>query len=221
MSEIWKKATETWNKETQNKSNHWSGSFVDYLDIVKQNPRVAQNSFQRMYQMILSKGTEEYTHFKQEMIRYKFFNDEDNGGKDAVFGLDQSLMTLVNTLKAASLGYGAEKRVILLHGPVGSAKSTICRMLKKGLEAYSQTEEGKLFTFEWHSNGNEKVAKLLGNTEVYPTPMNEEPLLLLPENVLKTVVDEINRGQQGDFRLKITGELSPPSRFIFKNSRIC
>jgi len=217
MSEIWKKATETWNKETENKTPHWSGKFSEYLELVKKNPRAAQNSFQRMYQMILSKGTEEYVHFKQNMVRYKFFDDDANGGKDAVFGLDQSLMTLVNTLKAASLGYGAEKRVVLLHGPVGSAKSTVCRMLKKGLEAYSHTDAGALYTFEWIADGNEKVSKLLGNTEVYQSPMNEEPLLLLPDNVLKVVVDEINRGQESDFRLKIAGELSPPSRFIFKN----
>lgn len=218
MSEIWKKATETWSKETTDKTDHWSGTFPEYLDLVKKNPRVAQNSFQRMYQMILSKGTQEYVHFKQNMIRYKFFDDESNGGKDAVFGLDQSLMSLVNTLKAASLGYGAEKRVILLHGPVGSAKSTVCRMLKKGLEAYSHTADGALYTFEWVANNNEKVSKLLGNSEVYQSPMNEEPILLLPESVKKTVIDEINRGQDsGGFRLKVNGELSPPSRFIFKN----
>ena len=42
-------------------------------------------------------------------------------------------MKLVNVLKAAAQGLGPEKRVILLHGPVGSSKSTIVRMLKKGI----------------------------------------------------------------------------------------
>ncbi len=31
-------------------------------------------------------------------------------------------MQLVNTFKSAALGYGTERRVLLLHGPVGSAK---------------------------------------------------------------------------------------------------
>jgi predicted Ser/Thr protein kinase len=39
--------------------------------------------------------------------------------------------------------YGTERRVLLLHGPVGTAKSTIVRLLKKGLEAYSRTEDGQ------------------------------------------------------------------------------
>ena len=37
----------------------------------------------------------------------------------------------------------------LLHGPVGSSKSTIVRLLKKGLEHYSKTDEGALYTFTW------------------------------------------------------------------------
>ncbi len=52
-------------------------------------------------------------------------------------------MNLVNVLKSAALGYGTERRVLLLHGPVGSSKSTIARLLKKGLEHYSQTDDGR------------------------------------------------------------------------------
>ena len=39
--------------------------------------------------------------------------------------------------------------MILLHGPVGSSKSTIARLLKKGMEEYSRTPEGALYTFDW------------------------------------------------------------------------
>ena len=46
-------------------------------------------------------------------------------------------MQLVNTFKSAAQGYGTERRVLLLHGPVGSSKSTIARLLKRGLEEYS------------------------------------------------------------------------------------
>ena len=34
--------------------------------------------------------------------------------------------------------------MLLLHGPVGSSKSTIARLLKKGLERYSGTDAGAL-----------------------------------------------------------------------------
>lgn len=196
---------------------HWSGTFFEYLDLVKKNPKFTRNAYQRMYDMIIEAGTEEYVDFKKQVIRYKFFDDIPNNGKDAVFGLDVQLMKLVNVLKAAALGYGTEKRVILLHGPVGSAKSTICRMLKKGLEAYSKSESGALFTFEWVDEHG-KLDGILGkDVRVYPTPMNEEPLWLIPNDMRQAMCDDINKGQDGDYRVKIVGELCPPSRFIFKN----
>lgn len=201
------------NKQT---AMHWTGTFNEYLELVKKNPKLARNSYQRMYDMIIEAGTEEYVDFKKHVIRYKFFDDKQNNGKDAIFGLDVQLMKFVNILKAASLGYGTEKRVILLHGPVGSAKSSICRILKKGLEDYSRTDQGALFTFEWVIEDS-KIQHLLGKeVKVYHTPMNEEPLWLIPEDMRQTVADEINRSQDGDYRVKITGELCPPSRFIFK-----
>lgn len=204
----------------QDKSNlhmlHWSGTFDEYLDLVKKNPKISRNAFQRMFDMIIEAGTEEYVDFKKPVVRYKFFDDLPNNGKDAVFGLDVALMKLVNILKAAALGYGTEKRVILLHGPVGSAKSTICRMLKKGLEAYSRTEAGSLYTFEWIDEKNELGGILGKDTKVFPSPMHEEPLLLIPEELRAQLCDEVNRGQQGDYRIKIEGELSPPSRYIFR-----
>lgn len=207
-------------QQYQDKSNlhmlHWSGTFEEYLDLVKKNPKITRNAFQRMYDMIVESGTEEYIDFKKPVVRYKFFDDAANNGKDAVFGLDVALMKLVNVLKAAALGYGTEKRVILLHGPVGSAKSTICRMLKKGLEAYSRTEQGALYTFEWIDEKGELGGILGKETKVFPSPMHEEPLLLFPEEMRQQICDEINRGQQGDYRVKIEGELSPPSRYIFR-----
>src|SRR5437763_17153214 len=99
--------------------------------------------------MILSYGTETITHFKQEITRYKFFSDPIDKGQDAIYGLERPLMQLVDFFKSAAQGYGTEKRILLLHGPVGSSKSTIARLLKKGLEGYSRSEAGKCSTYSW------------------------------------------------------------------------
>lgn len=208
---------QNWKNTSQTSKMHWSGTLDEYLKMVKQNPKITRNAFQRMYDMIVESGSEKYIDFKKEVVRYKFFDDASNNGKDAVFGLDIMLMKLVNVLKAAALGYGTEKRVILLHGPVGSAKSTVCRMLKKGLEAYSKTDKGALYTFEWVDEKEELDGLLGKGVRVFPSPMHEEPLLLIPEEMRSQLCDEINRGQDGDYRMKIEGELSPPSRFIFKS----
>jgi len=205
-----------WQGNQKYRDLAWSGTFNDYLSLVKENPKVTRNAFQRMYDMVTERGKSDYTEFKKQIVRYKFFDDEDNDGKDAVFGLDVPLMKLVNVLRSAALGYGTEKRVILLHGPVGSAKSTICRMLKKGLEQYAKTEQGALYTFEWVDENGELDGLLGKAVKSYPSPMHEEPLLLIPEDLRPRIAEELNRGNKGDFRVNIEGELSPPSRFVFR-----
>jgi serine protein kinase len=206
----------SWQSKNPIANSNWSGSFQDYLDLAKKNPKVTRNAFQRMYDMIVEAGTEEYTDFKKQITRFKFFDDAKNNGKDAVFGLDVPLMKLVNVLRSAALGYGTEKRVILLHGPVGSAKSTICRLLKKGIEVYSKSDSGALYTFEWIDEKGELNGLLGKDVRSFLSPMHEEPLLLIPDEMRQQICDGINKGQEGDFRVQIEGELCPPSRLIFK-----
>src|SRR5947207_1585660 len=121
---------------------NWVGSFEDYLKLVQENPRVTRNAFQRIYDMILSHGVEEHVEHKKKFMRYRFFRDYAHNGRDAVYGIDQSLTHLVDIFKSASRNYGTERRVILLHGPVGSAKSTIVRLMMTGLEESFKTPDG-------------------------------------------------------------------------------
>ena len=110
---------------------------------------MTRTAYQRLYDMILSHGTEEVYENKEKIIRYKFFTEYAAKHADAIYGLDRPLMQLVNTFKSAAKGYGTERRVLLLHGPVGSSKSTIARLLKHGLEDYSLTDAGMLFSYYW------------------------------------------------------------------------
>lgn len=191
---------------------HWEGSFEEYLAIVRERPQVTRNAFQRMHDMIVSFGEEEYLDNKKKLTRYAFFSDPLENGKDGVFGLDIPLMRLVHVLEAASQGYGPEKRVILLHGPVGSSKSTIARMIKKGVEWYSRKDEGALYTYKWV--GLKETGLAGEDADEFPSPMNEDPLRLIPTEWRDKALDEL--GLVGDtFRPKITGDLNPACRFIF------
>src|SRR5271170_4550066 len=134
---------------------HWTGSFSEYLDILQHDPKVTRTAYQRIYDMITSHGTEEVVVNKDKLIRYKFFEDPENRGQDAIFGLERTLMNFVNILKSAANGYGTERRVLLLHGPVGSSKSTLARLLKKGLERFSRVDEGGLYSFSWREESVE------------------------------------------------------------------
>lgn len=192
----------------------WEGSFEEYLQLVRERPQVTRNAYQRLYDMIISFGTEEYIDNKKKLTRYNFFKDELNNGANAIYGLDIPLMRLVHVLKAASEGYGPEKRVILLHGPVGSSKSTIARLLKQGMEHYSRTPDGALYSFDWVNLGGTDLA---GNgTDRFASPMNDEPLRLIPQDWRRKAIQELGLSND-QFHVQVDGDLDPASRFIFKN----
>src|SRR5262249_27088700 len=142
-----------------------------------------------------------------------FFKDEHHGGKDAVYGLDIPLMRLVNVLKSAAQRYGTEKRVILLHGPVGSSKSTIVRLLKKGLEEYSRIPEGAIFTYEWILPP--ELARFAGGHEVFSCPMHEDPLRLIPADWRDRAFQSLGLGTDAS-PIYIEGDSDPACRAIFR-----
>jgi len=195
------------------REQHWEGSFWDYLDLVQESPAVARNAFQRVYDMILSYGSDQHVQFKQEINRYKFFADPIDHGADAIYGLERPLMQLVDFFKSAAQGYGTEKRILLLHGPVGSSKSTIARLLKKGLEVYSRSEAGRCYTYLWrthrHNAGDDEPDQFV------ECPMHEEPLLLIPPEARQEVLDQINERLPEGRRIRLYGDICPFCRKIY------
>jgi serine protein kinase len=196
----------------------WTGTFWDYLKVVEEDPQVARNAFQRLYDMVMSYGTHEYLDAKKHIIHYNFFDDPDDGGRDAIFGLDVPLMKFISALKSAAKGFGTERRVLLLHGPVGSSKSTIVRLLKKGLEKYSRKPEGRLYSYTWVLKDpvSYEGKPLLGeDVQQLDSPMNEEPLKLLPSEIREEILSKINEGRAPEDRISVEGELNPCCRFIY------
>jgi serine protein kinase len=189
---------------------HWTGSFSEYLDIVQRDPKVTRTAYQRIYDMIVSHGTEEVVVNKEKLVRYKFFEDPENSGQDAIYGLERTLMNFVNILKSAANGYGTERRVLLLHGPVGSSKSTLARLLKKGLERYSRVEDGSLYSFSWKEEGPD------GEELFAACPMHEEPLHLIPHEHRAEVTAALARGRgPHESQIAIEGDLCPFCRQMF------
>src|SRR5437667_171328 len=96
------------DKATQDfKDLHWTGSFREYVEKALDDPRIARNAFQRVYDMVLAHGTDESVEHKERVTRYRFFSDPVNGGRDAVFGIESALMKFIAHLKSAAAGYGS------------------------------------------------------------------------------------------------------------------
>lgn len=194
---------------------NWEGTLDEYLSTVQDNPRVCRTAYQRIYDMIMSYGFEEYIEYKKRIKKYNYFRDPIGDGRDAVFGLDVHLMKLVNSFRSAARRYGTEKRILLLHGPVGSAKSTVIRLIKKGLEEYSRKPEGALYSYSWVKKGLTDQRKIFGAAEEILCPMHEDPLRLVPTELRDKVLSEINKSLKEDERIYIEGDLCPSCRYIY------
>lgn len=207
------------NKDQFKKLNE-EMSFEDYLSLVYEKPKLARSSYQYLYDMIISKGSSKIERYRKTYIHYNFFDDKNI----PVFGLEETLHQIVQFFKGAAGKYGPERRVLLLHGPVGSSKSTILRCIKKGLESYSLTDEGAWYTFKWVNLPTGKEDGIYTHLED-ESPMHEDPLKLIPKNIRDEVLKELNdilleqtkeEDRSSMYSLSVDGELDPRSKKFMK-----
>lgn len=112
----------------------WNGQLIEYLEKVKKNPKIANVAPARIYNMIMKYGTTPMddsvkTRGYEDLVWYNFFDDKLYGNRTA-----EAIHDLMKFLKAASKRTETGKRILILVGPVASAKSTIATLIKKGLE---------------------------------------------------------------------------------------
>jgi len=174
----------------------WQGGFAEYLKLVAADPyRHTRTAYQLVRDMLLSFGVEEYEDNGETVKHFKLFDDPFNDGKNRIFGIERTVQKLVQVIEAGAKEEGKE-RIIVLHGPVGTAKTSIVDLISRGLEAYTSTPAGEVYTFAWRFGkdfGSEGVGGLgfgartsgdyagINNpVAVLPSQMHEHPLLLIP-----------------------------------------
>ncbi len=81
-------------------------------------------------------------------FRFRLFDSPPEPGARRVIGQEAVQTQVYRTLRSFAR-QGHNNRMILLHGPNGSAKSSLVHALMLGLEAYSQASEGALYSFNW------------------------------------------------------------------------
>jgi len=147
----------------------WSGTFREYIEILKKDPSPAMTAHARVYDMIESYGFEESGGQK----KYKFFEQE-------IFGLDRAVEKLVEEyFHSAARRLDVRKRILLLMGPVSGGKSTLVTMLKRGLEKHSRTDRGAVYA-------------------IAGCPMQEEPLHLIPTELRPEIEKELGVRIEGN-----------------------
>ncbi|EOR20302.1 serine protein kinase [Clostridium sartagoforme AAU1] len=176
------------DRESRNREK-FEGTFLDYLEIIKENPDIAKLSHKRIYDMVVSKGIEvlkgeenpkvKKIYGNESIRKYGFF-------KDDFFGIDKVIMKLVNYLHSASMNAEESRQVLYLVGPVGAGKSSLVEALKKALVDCAP------------------IYSLKG------CPMHEEPLHLIPKH-LRPKFEEL-------LGLKIEGDLCPVCKYKLLNN---
>ncbi|HRJ77596.1 MAG TPA: serine protein kinase, partial [Planctomycetota bacterium] len=115
----------------------WQGSFTEYLAQVAKDPyRHTRTAYQLVYDMIMHYGHEGFEDSGEEVRRYRLFDDPFNGGKSAIYGLERTIERLVKFIRSGARE-GGKERIFILHGPVGTAKTSILDLMARGLEGYT------------------------------------------------------------------------------------
>ena len=164
------------DRATRNKEE-FEGTLVEYLEILKEKPDLAKLSHKRMYKAIMEKGYEvikpeddarvRKIHGNQIIRRYNFF-------KNNFFGIDKTIMKIMNYFSSAAMKGEEARQVLYLVGPVGSGKSSLVEALKIALEDC------------------QPIYALKG------CPLREEPLHLIPKHLRKEIEEILGIPIEGD-----------------------
>ena len=207
-------------------------SYQDYFTHFQKNPK---NDLRTTFDYIMGM----LDHFGENPDgSYKIF-DEEHMDSPAVYGQAKVQKRLLQNLKNFR-EEGFNNKFILLVGPNGSSKSSIVRKLMKGLELYSQTEPGALYSFSWIFPIDNFVKGSLGlnsdnagsdlNTFAYledkditailNSELKDHPILLIPkEHRIKLIEEALADDPQALYDIKRTylynGDLSKRNKMIY------
>jgi len=185
-------------------------SFPEYVDALTQHPRrFARTSAQYVLDAMMHFGSEQVAFGAGEQTRYTLFDAPFDGGEERVVGVERAQDAFVRILQ----NFARERRVnrlVLLHGPNGSAKSSFVGVLMRALEAYSALDEGAVYRFNWvfprrnHETGRigfgSESARAEMSTFAYldegeidaklPAEHNDNPIFLLPADARMRILSD-------------------------------
>ena len=162
-------------QRNRKKKEKFDGSFLEYLEIIKDDPSKVKLAHKRLYQIICDHGVETVDVdsdayrdiFNGDKIRtYDYFKKE-------FFGMESVINKLMRFLKSAAHKGEESRQVLLLMGPVGAGKSALTEHIKRALD-------GQRY---YHLEGD---------------PQRGEPLQLIPRSLRDDMEEILDVTIEGD-----------------------
>ncbi|MCK6481197.1 MAG: serine protein kinase PrkA [Planctomycetaceae bacterium] len=219
-------------------------TFDQYVDLALADPyALGRSAVQFAVDAIDHFGTREVPGIGGPVRRHALWDAAWSGGRGAVSGQEAVQERLVRVLRSAA-EEGRLDRLVVLHGPNGSAKSSLVETLMLGAAHYSTLPEGALYRFHWifpkRTEGEEgslgfvalgrpKEEGNAGPPESYallepdalgariPCELRDDPLLLLAPPARRQVLAEgaKRKPPRRTLRHLEEGDLCPKCRAIF------
>ena len=214
-------------------------SFSEYLALAFAEPtRQLRSSTQYIVDCFDHYGSEKVNYPWGEVTRFKLFDVPWANGEDRLFGQEFVQNSTYRILRTF-VQDGRPNKLILLHGPNGSAKSTFVRCIGRALENYSTLDDGALYRFSWIfpaqkmgrggiGFGGQQAIESLESFAYLPDDqidarladeLRDHPLLLVPLDERQKLIGKMlegatNRQFQVCDYLR-TGTLNPKNRAIY------
>jgi len=169
-------------QRSEKKDVSFKGTFLEYLEVVEKNPKIAALAHRRLFDVLAEDGIEVLDE-TDERCRRLFDSEKTktyNYFQPHFFGMERSLAKVMRFLSSAAMKGEESRQVLLLLGPVGAGKSALIEHIKRGLERAEHI---------YHLDG---------------CPIREEPLHLVPRS-LRSKFEEM-------LGIKIEGDLCPVCR---------
>lgn len=222
-------------------------SFDEYLGLVGDSPwRYTRDAARYLRDCLDFFGRDEVPQAGGHVTRWRLFDLEfdrvEHEGEaerhDFLVGQERLQASFYRILENF-VREGRINRLVLLHGPNGSAKSTFVNCLMRALEHYSHQDDGALYRFSWiFPRGSDGRTVGFGSRDESLSPgesfahlpderidvkltseLRENPLLLLPAPERRKLIGELYQVKGIDSappHMLLTGELGHKNRQIFE-----
>lgn len=219
-------------------------AFEEYLELFETDPvRYTRDASRYLRDMFDYYGQVEVEHPWGKQARFRLFDlpflDRAEALRECLVGQEPVQHELYRVLNNFARE-GRPNRVVLLHGPNGSAKSTAAACIMRALEHYSSTDQGALYRFHWvfpnqnilrgtigfggrHGRGKEGQSYAQLDEDQIDARLlvevRDHPLFLIPQSERRALLERLYREHGAtepppDWMLR--GNLSHKSRQVFE-----